>query len=132
MLLSKSRQTEVLVRYRGFTLIELLIAILIVALLAAVGYPAYTSQLEYGRRTDAQRVLLESANALERLYAANGNYPAEFTPANTGHYQLSYSVAADQLTYTLSAAPNDSAASCGTLTLDQSGATTPTTDACWK
>lgn len=119
-------------RRTGFTLIELLIVILVVALLAAVGYPAYTSQLEYGRRTDAQRLLLESANALERLYAADGVYPAAFTPANTDHYQLSYQVAANQLTYTLSATPNDSAANCGTLTLDQSGATTPTTGACWK
>ncbi len=116
----------------GFTLIELLIVILVVALLAAVGYPAYTSQLEYGRRTDAQRLLLESANALERLYAANGVYPASFTPANTSHYQLSYSVASDQLTYTLSATPKDSTASCGTLALDQSGATTPDTAGCWK
>lgn len=119
-------------RCRGFTLIELLIAILIVALLAAVGYPAYTSQLEYGRRTDAQRLLLDSANALERLYAADGVYPLDYTPANTAHYQLSYSVAPDQLTYLLSATPNSSTTSCGTLTLNQSGATTPTTANCWK
>lgn len=119
-------------RCRGFTLIELLIAILIVALLAAVGYPAYTSQLEYGRRTDAQRLLLESANALERAYAADGIYPLDYTPAHTTHYQLSYSVAPDQLTYLLSATPNSSTASCGTLTLNQSGATTPTTANCWK
>jgi type IV pilus assembly protein PilE len=116
----------------GFTLIELLIVILVVALLAAVGYPAYTSQLEYGRRTDAQRLLLESANTLERLYAANGVYPENFTPANTDYYQFSYSVAADQLTYLLEASPVNTAASCGKLTLNQSGATTPATAGCWK
>jgi type IV pilus assembly protein PilE len=116
----------------GFTLIELLIAILIVAVLAAVGYPAYTSQLEYGRRTEAQRLLLDSANALERSYAADGVYPSTFTPVNTDYYQLSYSVAEDKLTYLLSATPNNSSANCGSLTLNQSGATTPTTANCWK
>lgn len=119
-------------RAAGFTLTELLIAVLVVSLLAAIGYPAYTSQLDYGRRTDAQRVMLEEANRLERHFAAQGQYPAEFTPKNTDYYQLSYQVANPALTYLLSATPNDSNASCGTLTLDQSGATTPADNQCWK
>jgi len=118
-------------RATGFTLIELLIAILVVALLAAIGYPAYTSQLEYGRRTDAQRVLLEEANRLERHFAAQGQYPADFTPKSTEYYDLSYQVANPAVTYLLSAKPKHNN-SCGTLTVNQSGATTPVDGNCWK
>lgn len=116
---------------RGFTLIELMIVLLIVGLLLAIGYPAYTSHLDYGYRTDAQRQLLDEANRLERLYAANGSYPQTYTPQPTPNYRLSYQVSHNATRYVLTAEPVLSRDLCGSLTLDQSGATTPTTGDCW-
>jgi prepilin-type N-terminal cleavage/methylation domain-containing protein len=48
-------------RNRGFTLIEILIAIVIVAILAAIALPAYTSQLRKSSRAEAQSVLTTAA-----------------------------------------------------------------------
>lgn len=61
-------------KQKGFTLVELLITVTIVAILAAVAYPSYTSSVNKGRRADAQNALLNFAALQERFYSDRGSY----------------------------------------------------------
>lgn len=45
----------------GFTLIELMVAVSVVAILAAIAYPSYLSQMKKGRRSDAESTLMDIA-----------------------------------------------------------------------
>lgn len=58
----------------GYTLLEVMLVVAIVGILASVAYPAYQSQLQSGRRADAQTVLLEAAQYMERFYTENSRY----------------------------------------------------------
>jgi len=60
--------------HHGFTLIELMITVAIVAILAAVAFPAYTSQIAKGRRAEAKAIVLEASQWMERYYAENNRY----------------------------------------------------------
>ncbi len=68
---------------RGFTLVELLIAVAIVAILAAIAYPSYRNQIERSRRADAQTVLMQAAQFMERIYTENGCYNPDANCAGT-------------------------------------------------
>ncbi len=68
---------------RGFTLVELLIAVAIVAILAAIAYPSYRNQIERSRRVDAQTVLMQAAQFMERIYTENGCYNPDASCAGT-------------------------------------------------
>lgn len=59
----------------GFTLVELLVTMTLVAVLAAIAYPSYRAQIQKTRRADAQAVLQQSAQFMERLYTENVKYP---------------------------------------------------------
>jgi len=112
---------------QGFTLIEVMIAVAIVGILAAIAFPAYQEQVARSRRSEAQSVLLEDAQYMQRYYAANNTYdaagvPAELTyataPRNSsaGAVAYSISVAASSATgFTLLATPTNamSADRCG-------------------
>ncbi|MES2878896.1 MAG: type IV pilin protein [Pseudomonadota bacterium] len=63
---------------RGFTLIELMIVVAIVALLASVAYPAYTSAILKGKRAEGRAALTELMQQQERYMTQRNTY-LEFT-----------------------------------------------------
>ena len=58
----------------GFTLVELLIVMVIIGILAAVGYPMYTSQIESNNRSAVQGRMMALSSALETYRAQNFTY----------------------------------------------------------
>ena len=58
----------------GFSLIELMIAIAVIGILAAIAYPAYTSQIEKGRRSECRAGLLKAMQQQERYFTQFNQY----------------------------------------------------------
>lgn len=126
---------------RGFSLIELMIAVAIVAILAAIAYPAYNEQVTRARRSDAHSALLNMAALMEHYYTENNTYVGANAPSDIGgsatspegHYNLSISNVT-ATTYTLNAAPTGAQAddtTCGTLTLTNTNVKGPNPGTCW-
>lgn len=72
---------------QGFTLIELMITLAIVAILAAVGYPSYTSHVKKSNRRAAQAQMLDIANRQQQFLLANRAYASK-TQLTTSGYNL--------------------------------------------
>jgi type IV pilus assembly protein PilE len=58
---------------RGLSLIELMVVVAVLAVIAGIGYPLYTDQVQKSRRYDAQAALVVLANKIEQLRALNPN-----------------------------------------------------------
>jgi prepilin-type N-terminal cleavage/methylation domain-containing protein len=60
---------------RAFTFIELLVTMVLVAILAGLAYPAYTSVMERARKTQAKNDLTQIVTAVNAYYTEYGKYP---------------------------------------------------------
>ena len=69
-------------RHAGFTLAELLVTMVIMLILAAIAYPAYTSFMTQARRVEGQAALLDAMQQQERYYTQHQTYIA-FSSAST-------------------------------------------------
>ncbi len=129
-----------MLKQKGFTLIELMIVVAIIAILAAVAFPSYQDQVRKTRRSEAQADLMELASTVERYFTENNTYVGWAVPASlnqspragTARYVLTVGGVA-ATTYTLTATPQggQAADTCGTMTLDQTGATGAAVAGCW-
>ena len=54
---------------KGFTLIELMVTVIILSIIVAIAYPAYTNYTTQTRRSDAQVALTQTANRLEKYFS---------------------------------------------------------------
>ncbi|MFC0133337.1 pilus assembly protein PilE [Massilia eurypsychrophila] len=136
-----SHQRAGAARQAGVTLIELMVVLVIIGIISAIAYPSYTRHVLKSNRSNAQAMLMENAQFLERYYTVNNTYAgaavvsAVVPKGATGSaikYNVSFSVSPSATVYTVQAVPANSQAgdACGTLTLAHTGAQTPATG-CW-
>ena len=125
----------------GFSLIELMIAIVVVGILAAIGYPSFQEHVQTTKRAECAGGLVSLAGAMERHFTRNNTYlGAGASGANTGAPDASVHTAqcpidggtatynltiqaATASTFEVRAAPTgaQSGDKCGTLTLSNTG-----------
>jgi type IV pilus assembly protein PilE len=143
-------------RRRGFTLIELMITVAIVAILASIAFPAYTSQVRKGKRAEGKAKILTAQQRLERYYTDNSTYTTDLAPlfglaaaatvysGDNNDSSSPYTITSAPLGtiaagYTLTAAVNGGFTDpdCGNLTLTSTGikgvgvGATKTVRECW-
>jgi len=91
-------------KQRGFTLIELMIVVVVIGILAAIGYPSYTDYVRRGKIAEAAATLGDWRTKMETYYLDNRNYGAGAcgVPAPTGK-MFTYTCATAGQDYTLTA-----------------------------
>ena len=106
---------------RGFTLIELMVVVVIIAILAGIGYPMYLDQMKKSRRSDAKTTLSDVAARMEQFYQNNNGYTTDLTLLGYTANPFTTDQAGGSGYYTISvAAPNAACpiATCFSLEAD--------------
>ncbi|MEW6314684.1 MAG: type IV pilin protein [Pseudomonadota bacterium] len=108
-------------RTRGFTLVELMIVVVIIGILATIGYPSYRNYIVRASREAAQAELLELASLQEKIYLNSNAYAFSVTAnyngtsagglgvtsgkTRDGKYTLALDIVTPSQSYTLTATP---------------------------
>lgn len=120
-------------RERGFTLVEVMMVVVLISIVAGLGYPSYVNHVVKGRRGDAHALMLEAAVKQEQFFAQRGSYTADMRelgyatdPATSAHgfYQVDATLSGGGQGYTLTASRQGVQTSdgrCGDLTLTNTG-----------
>jgi type IV pilus assembly protein PilE len=122
-------------RVRGFTLIELLVVIAIIGILSVIAYPAYGRYVVKGNRAAVQTYMMDLAHAESQYFADSRSYTDSVSALNVpqpaavaGKYTIQID-APDAMppSFTIRAIPviGSAQAGDGNLTIDNSGARTP-------
>jgi len=117
---------------KGFTLIELMVTVVIIAILAAIAYPAYQDYVRRGNRSAAQSFMMAVASKQEQYLLSNRAYATTLTDLNATAPQETtgkYSFALQNVTattYEIKATATGPQLPDGDLVLSSSGAKTPT------
>ncbi|TDO10529.1 MULTISPECIES: type IV pilin protein [Halomonas] len=130
-------------RTRGFTLIELMITVAILSILASVALPSYQRYVDRSYRTQAQVLLQQMAQQLERRYSQTYRYGTDVSDKAPGdvvpplsvdgmsgkmadRYSITVTISGSGRDFSLKATPKGAQADdvCGTLALVRDGGTT--------
>lgn len=117
---------------QGFTLIELMITVAIVSILAAIGYPAYTSYLLRGKIIEATVLLSDYRVKMEQYYQDNRGYGTAGGSCGIGlpsnsYFTITCVVGNPNQTYTATATSNASIGAVGDYTYTINDANTKQT-----
>jgi type IV pilus assembly protein PilE len=145
-------------RTAGFTLVETMIVVVILAIIAAVGYPTYIEYVVRSHRQAARAALYQVADRQEQFFLDNKRYAAtldelnyadevigldqdgQFTAADDAGRTYRVTLDGDEAsdtTYTVQAIPDlvqaERDTDCGTLSLTHTGERDQTGDGanCW-
>ncbi len=90
---------------KGFTLLELIVVVIILGILASIGFIQFMKMIERGRTAEARNILGDIRSAQESYRLENGSYTTDtnligvnFPTGCTNTYYFSYSLAANSAT----------------------------------
>ena len=116
-----------------------MITVAVMGILAAIAYPAYLEQVRKSRRADAQAALMNIAARQQQMLLDTRVYAGATTDLNITvpvsvlqSYAVTITVGTATVpSFTATATPSGTQAQdkCGVMTLDQTGAKSPTN--CW-
>ncbi len=69
---------------KGFTLLELIVVIIIIGILATLGFTQYSMLIEKGRTAEAKSILGTMRTAAEAYNMENGTYPSSISNIPVG------------------------------------------------